>query len=74
MTPFATKDNGKQPRVMPNSMVMDYRAFGGPALNTVEDLIKKANTTEKSKYEKILAGLKNTKYPLLKNENKLNNK
>jgi hypothetical protein len=40
MTPFATKDNGKQPRVMPNSMVMDYRAFGGPALNTVEDLIK----------------------------------
>ncbi|MCG6135274.1 MAG: ISL3 family transposase [Nostoc sp. LLA-1] len=38
----------------------------------VEDLIKKANTTEKSKYEEILTGLKNSKYPLLKNENKLN--
>ncbi|WP_422665658.1 ISL3 family transposase [Anabaena sp. PCC 7938] len=37
----------------------------------VEDLIKKANTTEKSKYEEILAGLKNSKYPLLKNEDKL---
>lgn len=37
-----------------------------------EDLIKKANTTEKSKYEEILAGLKNSKYPLLKNEDKLN--
>jgi transposase len=38
----------------------------------VKDLIKKANTTEKSKYEEILTGLKNSKYPLLKNENKLN--
>ncbi|MCG6136732.1 MAG: transposase [Nostoc sp. LLA-1] len=38
----------------------------------VEDLIKKANATEKSKYEEILAGLKNSKYPLLKNEDKLN--
>jgi transposase len=38
----------------------------------VEDLIQKANTTEKSKYEEILTGLKNSKYPLLKNENKLN--
>jgi transposase len=38
----------------------------------VEDLIKKASATEKSKYEEILAGLKNSKYPLLKNEYKLN--
>ena len=38
----------------------------------VEDLLKKANATEKSKYEEILAGLKNSKYPLLKNEDKLN--
>ena len=37
----------------------------------VEDLIKKENTTDKYKYEEILAGLKNSKYPLLKNEDKL---
>jgi transposase len=37
----------------------------------VEDLIKKANTKDKSKYEEILAGLKNSKYPLLKNEDRL---
>ncbi|MTJ47239.1 ISL3 family transposase [Dolichospermum sp. UHCC 0259] len=37
----------------------------------VEDLIKKANATDKLKYEEILAGLKNSKYPLLKNQDKL---
>jgi transposase len=37
----------------------------------VEDLIKKANATEKLKFEEILAGLKNSKYPLLKNQDKL---
>jgi transposase len=37
----------------------------------VEDLIKKANATDKSQYEEILAGLKNSKYPLLKNKDKL---
>ena len=37
----------------------------------VEDIIKKANATDKLKYEEILAGLKNSKYPLLKNQDKL---
>ncbi|MBO1054511.1 MAG: ISL3 family transposase [Dolichospermum sp. DET73] len=37
----------------------------------IEDLIKKANATDKLKYEEILAGLKNSKYPLLKNQDKL---
>ena len=37
----------------------------------VKDLIKKANATDKLKYEEILAGLKNSKYPLLKNQDKL---
>ena len=37
----------------------------------VEDLIKKAKPTDKLKYEEILAGLKNSKYPLLKNKDKL---
>ena len=37
----------------------------------VEYLIKKANATDKLKYEEILAGLKNSKYPLLKNQDKL---
>ena len=37
----------------------------------IEDLIKKADATDKPKYEEILAGLKNSKYPLLKNEDKL---
>jgi transposase len=36
-----------------------------------EDLLKQANATEKSKYEEILAGSKNSKYPLLKNEDSL---
>jgi transposase len=37
----------------------------------VEDLIKKANATDKLKFEEILAGLKNSKYPLLKNKDNL---
>jgi len=36
-----------------------------------ENLIKKANSTDKPKYEGILAGIKNSKYALLKNENEL---
>jgi transposase len=39
---------------------------------SVEELIKKAKSAEeKSKYEEILLGLKNSKYPLLKNEENL---
>jgi transposase len=39
----------------------------------VEELIKKENfAAEKAKYEVILEGLKNSKYPLLKNEENLN--
>ncbi|BAY00784.1 transposase [Anabaena cylindrica PCC 7122] len=39
---------------------------------SVEELIKKANSAaEKLKYEQILWGLKNSKYPLLKNEENL---
>ncbi len=38
----------------------------------IEDLSKNANSTDKPKYEEILAGLKNSKYALLKNEDKLN--
>ena len=34
-TPFLSKEGGKQPRIMPQGMVMDYGAFGGPALKTV---------------------------------------
>jgi transposase len=38
----------------------------------VEELIKKAKlASEKAEYEKILEGLKNSKYPLLKNEDNL---
>lgn len=38
----------------------------------VEELIKKANSAvKKSEYEQILSGLKNSKYPLLKNEENL---
>ena len=39
----------------------------------IEESIKKAkNLSEKSKLEQILSGLKNSKYPLLKNEDNLN--
>jgi transposase len=39
----------------------------------VEELIKKASlASKKSEYEVILSGLKNSKYPLLKNEDNLN--
>lgn len=39
----------------------------------IEELIKKENfAAEKAKYELILEGLKNSKYPLLKNEENLN--
>jgi len=39
----------------------------------VEEQIKKAKTAEeKDKYEIILSGLKNSKYPLLKNKDNLN--
>jgi len=39
---------------------------------SVEELIKKASSAEeKLKYEQILSGLKNSKYPLLKNEENL---
>jgi transposase len=39
----------------------------------IEELIKKTNLADKkAEYEMILSGLKNSKYPLLKNEDKLN--
>jgi transposase len=39
----------------------------------IEDLIKKATiAAQKAEYEEILLGLKNSKYPLLKNEDNLN--
>ncbi|MEH2221029.1 MAG: ISL3 family transposase [Nostoc sp.] len=39
----------------------------------IEDLIKKAKlAVQKAEYEEILLGLKNSKYPLLKNEDNLN--
>jgi len=39
----------------------------------IEELIKNTKSEhEKSEYEKILSGLKNSKYPLLKNEENLN--
>ncbi|MCE2905966.1 MAG: transposase [Anabaena sp. CoA2_C59] len=37
----------------------------------IKDLIKKGNTPDKSTYKATLARLKNSKYPLLKNEDKL---
>jgi transposase len=37
----------------------------------IEELIKKANSSEKAEYEKILEGLKKSKYVLLKNEKEL---
>jgi len=39
----------------------------------VGDLIKKANTTDKAKYEELFMGLKDSKYALLKNQDKLTN-
>lgn len=40
----------------------------------VEDFIKKSKlASDKAEYEQILEGLKNSKYPLLKNEDNLNN-
>jgi len=39
----------------------------------IEEFIKNADSeSEKSKHEKVLSGIKNSKYPLLKNENTLN--
>jgi transposase len=37
----------------------------------IEELIRKANSSEKAEYEKILEGLKKSKYVLLKNEKDL---
>jgi transposase len=70
-------------KLMPNAQVVADRFHVMTQINKeldtqrkrekrkVEDLIKKANPTDKLKYEEILAGLKNSKYPLLKNKDKL---
>ena len=70
-------------KLMPNAQVVADRFHVMTQINKeldtqrkrekrkIEDLIKKANPTDKLKYEKILAGLKNSKYPLLKNKDKL---
>lgn len=38
----------------------------------IEELIKQASTSKKAEYEQILEGLNKSKYPLLKNEDSLN--
>ena len=71
--------------LMPNSQVVADRFHVMKQINqeldterkkekrNVEELIKKTNSAEeKVKYEQILAGLRNSKYPLLKNEDNLN--
>jgi transposase len=70
-------------KLMPNAQVVADRFHVMTQINKeldtqrkrekrkVEDLIKKANPTDKLKYKEILAGLKNSKYPLLKNKDKL---
>ena len=40
-------------------------------MRNIEELIKKANSSEKAEYEKILEGLKKSKYVLLKNQKDL---
>lgn len=40
-------------------------------MRNIEELIKKANSSEKAEYETILEGLKKSKYVLLKNEKEL---
>ena len=61
-------------KLMPNAQVVADRFHVMTQINKeldtqrkrekrkVEDLIKKANPTDKLKYEEILAGLKNSKY------------
>lgn len=73
--------------LMPNAQVIADRFHVMTQINKELDIVRKKekrkieeliNTaklpSKKAKYEKILSGLKNSKYPLLKNEDSLNEK